>query len=124
MVDQNTNESKSHIWNSLFENIISVSGIQLFCIHPHVSLNIIRVFLIFYFSAESLKANKDWRKRSLILQYNFAQKTSLILQTLTHLTLKTICYHNTAKNFLTLQIFQPTNFTNFTNFLYISVYIR
>ena len=32
---------------------------------------------------ESIKANKNWEKRSLILQYSFAQKASLILRTLT-----------------------------------------
>ena len=55
--------------------------------------------------AESLKANKNQQKRSLISQYSFAQKTSLILRTSTHLTLKIICSRNTVKNF--------SDFTNF-----------
>ena len=46
----------------------------------------------------SLKANKNWRKRSLILQCSFARTTSLILRTSTHLTLKITCCRNTAKN--------------------------
>ena len=54
--------------------------------------------LISDFLTESLKANKNLRKRSFILQYSFAQKTSLILRTSTHLTLKIICPHNTTKN--------------------------
>ena len=33
------------------------------------------------FGVESLKASKNYHKRSLILQYNFAQKISLILRT-------------------------------------------
>ena len=33
------------------------------------------------FGVESLKARKNYHKRSLILQYNFAQKISLILRT-------------------------------------------
>ena len=41
-LDKNINDSKYHIWNSFFENIIS--GIQRFYVRPHVSLNIIRVF--------------------------------------------------------------------------------
>ena len=40
--DQNINDSKSHIWNSFFENIIS--GIQRFYICPDVPVDIIRVF--------------------------------------------------------------------------------
>ena len=57
------------------------------------------------FLAESLEAIKNQQKRSLILQYSFAQKTSLILRTSTHLTLKIICSCNTAKNL--------SDFTNF-----------
>ena len=58
---------KSHIWDSFFENIIS--GIQSF-------------FLISDFLVESFKANKHDH----VLQYSFAQKTSLILRTSNHLT--------------------------------------
>ena len=61
-------------------------------------MDIIRVFLISDFLAESLKASKTYRKRLLILQYSFAQKTSLILWTSSHLTLKIICPCNTAKS--------------------------
>ena len=71
---------------------------KLFYIRPHVPVDIIRVvFLILDFLAESLKASKNYWKRSLILQYSFAQKTSLILWTSTHLTLKVMCSGNTAK---------------------------
>ena len=62
-------------------------------------------FLISNFLAERLKANKNYQKRSHILQYSFAQKTSLILRTSTHLTLKIVCSRNTAKNL--------SDFTNF-----------
>ena len=99
-LDQNIHDSKSHIWNSFFENI--TLGIQLFHIGPHIAVDIIRVFFLI---SDFLKANKNLRKKSLILQYIFPQKTSLILQISTHLTLKTICSHNTAKNF--------SHFTNF-----------
>ena len=56
-LDQNINDSKSHIWNSFFEKIIS--SIQLFYIHPHVPMDIIRSFLTSDFLAESLKGNKN-----------------------------------------------------------------
>ena len=46
-LDQDINDSKTHIWNSFFENIISVSGTQLSYIRPHVSVDIIRVFFNF-----------------------------------------------------------------------------
>ena len=62
-------------------------------------------FLIPEFVAENLKANKNQRKRSLILQYSFAQKTSLILRISTLLKLKIICSQNTAKKL--------SQFTNF-----------
>ena len=59
---------------------------------------------------ESLKANKKWRKISLILQYSFDQKTSLILRISTHLTLKIICSRNTVKNLSDLHIHSDLHF--------------
>ena len=53
---------------------------------------------IFNFLEESLKASKNLRKRSFILQYSFARKTSRTLRTSTHLILKIICCRNTGKN--------------------------
>ena len=61
-------------------------------------------FLISDFPAERIKANKKG-KRSLILQYSFIQKTSLILKTLFHSALPKIYSYNTAKNL--------AHFTNF-----------
>ena len=96
------------VFGSLFfENIIS--GMQLFYICSNVPVNI-RVLLISAFLAESLKASKNQRKRSLILRYSFSQKTSLVLGTSTHLSLKIICSHNTAKSLSDLKIFQQTCF--------------
>ena len=71
----------------------------------HVPVDIIRIFFIPGFIAENLKANKNHPKRSLILQYSFAQKTSLILRISTLLKLKIICSQNTAK--------KRSQFTNF-----------
>ena len=67
------------IFNAFFfENIFS--GIQSFYIRPQVPVDIISVFFLTSdILAESLKVSKNYRKRSLILQYSFAQKTSLIL---------------------------------------------
>ena len=57
-LDQNINDSKSHIWNSFFENIIS--GIQRFYICPDFPLDVIGVFFFLPdFLAESLKAKKS-----------------------------------------------------------------
>ena len=102
-------------------------------------------FFIPEFVAENLKANKNQRKRSLILQYSFAQKTSLILRISTLLKLKIIFSQNTAKRiseFLSLQILQqtcfcfvpektfalhhiltPKNYFLESKYLYISVYL-
>ena len=54
-------------------------------------------FFIPDFLAESLKANKNKRERSLNLQYSFGQKTSLILRISTLLTLKIICSQSASK---------------------------
>ena len=52
---------------------------DIFLIFNHFPVDIIRGFFsISDFLAESLKANKNYRQGSLILQYSFAQKTSLI----------------------------------------------
>ena len=102
-IDQNINDSESHIWNSFLDNIIS--GIHPFYILPHVLEDII-IFPTLDFLAESLKDKKNQRKRSLTLRHNFVQKTSLILCTLTYLTLKIIRSRNTAKNI--------SDFTNFS----------
>ena len=64
-----------------------------------------RFFLTSDFLAESRKANKNWRKRSLILQYSLDQKTSIILRATTLLALKIICSCNTAKNPFSIYIF-------------------
>ena len=47
---------QNFIFGILF-NIIT--GIQLFYIHPHISVHIIRVFFISDFLAEILKADKN-----------------------------------------------------------------
>ena len=72
---------------------------------PQVLVDIIRVFIIPEFVAQNLKSNKHQWKRSLVLQYSLAQKTSLILRISTLFKLKIICFQNTAK-----KLSQLTNF--------------
>ena len=77
-----------------------------FCIFIHTfQWALSELFLISDFLMDSLKANKNLWKKSLILQYTFAQKTSLILRISTNLTLTTNCSSNTAKTL--------SDFTNF-----------
>ena len=64
---------------------------------PHVPVDIIRVFFV--------PANKNQPKRSLILQYSFAQKASLTLRISTLLKMEITCFQNTAK-----KLSQITNF--------------
>ena len=90
------NNSKFYIWNSFFENIFWAYNFFIF-VHTFQWTSS-EFFFISDFLIESLKANKNQRKRSLIVQYNFTQKTSPILRTPTHLILKAICSHNAAKN--------------------------
>ena len=54
------NDSKSHIWNSFFENLIS--GIQYFYIRPHIPLDIITIFFNFRFSITVTKPAKRSEK--------------------------------------------------------------
>ena len=78
-----------------FENI--TSGIQCFYICPDVPVDITSViFLISDFLSEVSTPTKTSKKDH--TKYSFAQKTSLILRTSTHLTLAIICCRNTAKN--------------------------
>ena len=80
-----------------FENIFS--GIRLFYIRSQVPVDIISVFFFnFRYFGRKSQSQQNYRKRSLILQYSFAQKTSLILWNSTHLTLKIISSCNTAKS--------------------------
>ena len=58
-LDQKIHDSKSHIWSLSFN---------------------------FRFSSKSLKANKNWQKRSLILQYRIKNILSQHRQNLTHFT--------------------------------------
>ena len=87
----------------MIQNLIFVI-LFLKILFPQIPMDIIN-FFIPVFAAENLKANKNQRKRSLILQYCFAQKTSLILRISTLLKLKIICSQNTAKKL--------SQFTNF-----------
>ena len=63
-----------------------------------------------FFSRKSQREQRLAKKKSLILQYSFAQKISLILRTSTHLTLKIICSRNAAKKFSDFTNFQQTCF--------------
>ena len=90
------------IFRILFLKILFRAHKVFICVHTFQWTPSEFFFVFFFqfsdFQAESLKANKNQRKISLILQCSFAQKTSLILGISTHLTLKTICSRNTVKN--------------------------
>ena len=80
-----------------------------FYINPHFPADIIKVFCLdFRFSK---RKSQNQKNRSLILQYRFAQNTSLILRSSTHLKLKIICSQNTAKNI--------SDFTNFSRNMFL-----
>ena len=89
-----------------FLNIISVSGIQLFCILPHVSVEIIRVFLFFWFSSRKPQSQQKLAKT---ITHSFAKKNSFSESQLTwHWKLHAVVTQ--PKVFLTLQIFKSTFF--------------
>ena len=82
-LDPNINDSKSHICNSFFENIIS--GIQLFYISAHVTVGIIRVF--FQFQIFKYKVSKPTKTSE--KDHSFYKTVSFkILRTSALLTLK------------------------------------
>ena len=100
-MNQNINDSKSDSYFFFFFFFKYFFGHTTFLFlysSTHIPADIIRVFLISDFLAETIKASKNYRRRLLSLEYSLAQKTSLILWTSTHLTLKIICSCNTAKN--------------------------
>ena len=69
-------------------------------------MDILRVFLFQVFWQKVSKPTKTSVKRPPILQYSFAQKSSLILRTSTHLTVKINAPETLPKTFHILQIFQ------------------
>ena len=71
---------------------------NFFYIRPHVPVDIIKGFYSKFFSRKSQREQRLAKKKSLILQYSFAQKISLILRTSTHFTLKIICSRKNVKN--------------------------
>ena len=81
-----------------------------FSLHIQVEWTSSKFFLFQKFFIPNLKVNKNQLKRSLILQYSFSQKTSLVLRISTLLTMKIICSQNTAKQFSQCKIFQQTCF--------------
>ena len=80
---------------------------RAYSVSPDVPVDIIS-FFIPEFIAGNLKANKNQPERSLILQYSFAQKASLILQISTLLKQEITCSQNTAKKLSQFTNF-PTN---------------
>ena len=79
-LDQNINDLKSHICNSLFWKYYfgRATLVQTF------QWTSSEFSFIPEFVAENLKANKHQRKISLILQYSLSQKTTLIVRISTH----------------------------------------
>ena len=106
-LDQNINDSKSHFWNSFFENIIS--DIQLFYIRSNVPVNIIRAFLISDLLAEILKAKTNLSFYNTVL----LKKTSLILRTSTRLALGITCSRKKSQ-----KPFWVYNFSDLAKFIY------
>ena len=104
-LDQNINDSKSHICNFYLKILFRANNFI-----PHVLVDIMRFFYIPEFIAENLKPNKNQRKRLPILQYILAQKTSLILRISTLVELKIICFQNTAKKLSQLTDFPADMF--------------
>ena len=93
------------IQNLIFVILFLKISFWVYNFSPHVPAAIIRVFFIPEFIAENIKANKNQPKRSLILQYSFAQKASLILRISTLLKMEITCSQNTAE-----KLSQITNF--------------
>ena len=71
-LDQNINDSKSHIWNSLLKN--TISGIQRFCICPDVPVDIIRVFFNFRFSCRKSQSEQKLAEKITHFTIQFSSK--------------------------------------------------
>ena len=94
--DQNINDSKCHISNSFFENIIS--SIQLFYIRPDVSADIFRVSLYFRFTGRKLQVQQKLAKKIIHCTMQFRSKNLTHFTNLDSLDIENICSRNTAKN--------------------------
>ena len=80
-------------------------------IHPHVPVDIIRVFsLISDILAKSLKAKIKTSEKDDLFHNTVYSKTSLILWASTHLTLKIRCSRSTANNLSDFTNIQQTCF--------------
>ena len=90
--------SKSHIWNSFFENI--TSGIQIFCICPHVPVDFF--FFLVRFSNRKSQSQQKLAKKVTHFIIQFRSKN---LTRFTNLNSRTICSRNASKTL--------SDFTNF-----------
>ena len=79
-------------WKYYFECTISFIFVRTF------QWTSSKFFYSKFFSRKSQREQRLAKKKSLILQYSFAQKISLILRTSTHFTLKIICSRKNVKN--------------------------
>ena len=81
-LDQNIDDSKSHIWDYFIENIIS--DIKLFYINPHAPADIIKVFFFFDFRFSRRKSQTQSQQKLLIKITYFA--IQVYSKHLTHFT--------------------------------------
>ena len=99
-LDQSIIDSKSHVWNSFFENIIL--GIQLFCIRPHIT----RVFFYFRFSRRKFQSQQKLPKKIIHFTMQFRSINLSHFMNFNSLEIENNMLPQHSKTFLTLQILQ------------------
>ena len=102
-MDQNINDSKSHIW--IFFLKILLQEYNFFYIRQHVLVDTVRVFFNFRFFSSKSQSQQKLTKKITHFTIQFCSKN------LTHFTnLYSLDIENNMLLLLTLQIFQQTSF--------------
>ena len=109
-MDQNINDSKSHIWNSFFESVIL--GIQFFNVRPHVPVDIIRDILNYRFSSRKSQSQQKLVEKITDFTIKFHSKNLLHFTNLNSLDIENnqTTQHNTTKNLPHFTNFPPNSF--------------
>ena len=110
-LDQNKNDSKSHIWNSFFEILFQACNFFYICLH--VPVDLIRIIFNSRFSSIKSQSQQKLAKKFAHFIVQFRSKSLIHLMNL-KLNLNDIennmLPQHSKKSFFTLQIFQETCF--------------
>ena len=109
-LDQNINDSKSHNWNSFFFRKCYFGHTTFLYLSRRSSGHCQKFFFNFRFSSRKLESQQNLARKITHFAIQFQSKNHTHLWTSTHLTLKIICYCNTAKTLSDIKNFPADMF--------------